>query len=737
MTTPTFRSAVATRTSAQVPTPPPPVTVVIMTTTLPSATVGTAYSFSLAAGGGVAPYTWTVLGTLPAGITMSGSGVLVGTPTAAGTSPLTFTAVDSHSSTSAASSMPLVVNSSTAGAVTVSNTSLPAAWVGQAYTAQLAAQGGTPPYTFTATGQPAWMTVATNGAISGTPTATGSSTLAVTAKDATNTSSTATNLTVTASNAPTALTMLTTSLPGGTVGQAYSAQAQAAGGTPPYTWSLQFNSAWLTIDPNTGMLGGTPTATGQSVTYISVTDSAKPPISAQTGIIYFYIGSSAAILPANKTLPNAAAGAAYSSSAFTATGGTPPYTWTVTNAPAGITMASNGILSGTPTIAGSYTLTATAKDTLGATGSVNSTLTVTLGVTPTVLGPALVGMNYSASVSSALAVTGGTAPYTWSISGGPTGLVVNSSTGVLSGAPTAAGSFTLSITVHDSATTPNSVTITAPMQSYPGIASCVADTMWQGWLHSNELLFMWWPPAGSDAQGLSAPESYNVYRNGSQITSGVVGRKPNNSIFYWYWIDTGLTPSTNYSYTVRPVVCGVEGADSPAIALTTLGGQVSVASPPNLPTRPPLPSTWIVPYSLPTGGTTWTATITADTGTGVPGPSGPKNNVGCSPQYAFTNAQPGDVIVLTAGATYTNSIVNTSWTIPAKTGTGWIYIISSEDPGYKTGGALIPIDETESQKQWTPLTFASAPAAGATQATLAPNQSGLTDASGNWTRRNA
>jgi hypothetical protein len=71
------------------------------------------------------------------------------------------------------------------------------------------------------------------------------------------------------------LVIVTTSLPNGQVGQAYSAQLEASGGTAPYTWSLQSGSSLptgLTLSP-AGLISGTPTAAGTDTIVIQVTDS--------------------------------------------------------------------------------------------------------------------------------------------------------------------------------------------------------------------------------------------------------------------------------------------------------------------------------------------------------------------------------------------------------------------------------------------------------------------------------
>ena len=69
----------------------------IATNTLPNGKVGTAYSKTMAANSGTAPYTWTIIaGALPAGVSLSSSGVISGTPTTAGTASVTLQATDAN-----------------------------------------------------------------------------------------------------------------------------------------------------------------------------------------------------------------------------------------------------------------------------------------------------------------------------------------------------------------------------------------------------------------------------------------------------------------------------------------------------------------------------------------------------------------------------------------------------------------------------------------------------------------
>jgi len=155
-----------------------------------------------------------------------------------------------------------------------------------AYSATLAATGGTTPYTWsTISGTlPAGLTLAPNGVISGTPTGSGTSSFTVQVTDATaKTASKALSLTVTAAIAPP--TVITTTLPSGTQNAAYSATLAATGGTPPYNWSILSGTlpAGLTLAPN-GVISGTPTGSGTSSFTVQVTDAGSRIASKALGI---------------------------------------------------------------------------------------------------------------------------------------------------------------------------------------------------------------------------------------------------------------------------------------------------------------------------------------------------------------------------------------------------------------------------------------------------------------------
>lgn len=155
-------------------------TLTVATTSLPNGRVGTPYSATLSATGGVPPYNWALTsGTLPPGLSLNpASGIIAGTPiAAAGATPLTFTVSDSgNPEQSQPASLTLTI---AAPLLNVATASLPNGQVSVAYTASLVATGGTPPYNWTlisGTLPDGLSLSAATGILAGTPTATANAT---------------------------------------------------------------------------------------------------------------------------------------------------------------------------------------------------------------------------------------------------------------------------------------------------------------------------------------------------------------------------------------------------------------------------------------------------------------------------------------------------------------------------------------------------------------------------------
>jgi Putative Ig domain len=454
--------------SAQSATP-----ITIATASLPAGTVGVAYSASLAATGGTAPYTWHIAsGALPTGLAVSAAtGVISGTPTTAVTnSPITFSVADSGTPAQTQSVVLSLSVTSSTPAVSITTTSLPKGMVGSTYAATLAASGGTAPYTWRiASGAlPAGLTFgAATGVVSGTPTAavTGSSiTFSVTDSGTpAQSQSVVLALTIAASIAP--VTISTSSLPKGTVGATYAATLAASGGTAPYTWRLTSGAlpAGLTLAAATGVISGTPTAAVSSASLtFSVTDSGTP-AQTQSVVLALTVAASGSSAPplsiSTASLPKGTVGSTYAAT-LAASGGTAPYTWRIANGtlPAGLTLAAGGVISGTPTVAvsnSSLTFSVTDSGTPAQTQSVVLVLTVASNIPPLSIPTAsLPKGTVGATYAAALAASGGTAPYGWQITSGalPAGLTLGAATGVISGTPTTAVTSSITFSVTDSGT---------------------------------------------------------------------------------------------------------------------------------------------------------------------------------------------------------------------------------------------------------------------------------------------
>jgi hypothetical protein len=303
---------------------------------------------------------------------------------------------------------------------------------------------------------PAGLTLSTAGAISGTPTAAGSSSFTVLAKDSGTPQQTvqqALSIIIYAG-----LTITTTSLPNGTVNSAYSAILTSGGGTGTVTWSVTAGSLPAGLSLSGSTISGTPTTVGASNFTVSATDSSTPP---QTKTQALTIVISPALSITTTSLPDGTLGTAYSESIQTS-GGTLPFTWSVTSGslPAGLTLAGNstgvGVISGTPTASGSSTFTVTAKDSSTPPVSVNQQLTLVINVPPlTVTTTTLPNGRTNTAYSAPLQVSGGMPPYTWTVASGstlPSWLTLSGSgtSWKLSGTPTAVASSTFTLTVTDS-----------------------------------------------------------------------------------------------------------------------------------------------------------------------------------------------------------------------------------------------------------------------------------------------
>ncbi len=333
--------------------------------------------------------------------------------------------------------------------LTIVTATLPPLTPGANYTAALSASGGVPPYRWSPNGAfPVGFSLNDAGTISGFAATSDPVTFNVKVTDATNVSVTKAFI---ATAEPPALRITTAELAGGRVGQAYLARVEAAGGAPPYRWSVTQGSlpAGLNLDSASGTVSGTPAVPGTAEFAVEARDAANRTVSRRFSVAVVAAPPAALTIVTPASLPPGAAGQAYNQ-VLTASGGTSPYRWAVKSGDAaGLSLgASTGTLEGVPR-GGAYTFEVQVTDSRSETAARTFTLTVgtslTIG-TGAVLPAGIVGADYSQDFT----VTGGIAPYIWTLTGGAVpGLSFDPATAILSGTPTSPGSFQLSLRVRD------------------------------------------------------------------------------------------------------------------------------------------------------------------------------------------------------------------------------------------------------------------------------------------------
>ena len=333
------------------------------------------------------------------------------------------------------------------------NVTLPVGYWGESYSYTIVPTGGVAPYTFTETGNPftfgefGFTFNTSTGAISGTDGFTPGEVVAfgMTIRDAQGQSTTVSF----ELNTDTAITFSPGPLPDATAGTNYNVPLSASGGTPPYTFNSSGLPTGLSISGSA--IVGLCSGSSSGVT-LSVTDSIGGTASAGP---YTLNCNPAPYIITSSPLPNGRVGTFYSvqfsTNAIVDSPGAAPYIWSVTTPPAGLTMgATDGVLSGLPTAAGTINFSVTFTDRWGATTTQPFQVTITnaFSIATTQLALGNIGMAYPAGQQ--VAATGGVPAYHFSATGMPPGLGINATTGAITGTPTTAGTYNASFTVTDS-----------------------------------------------------------------------------------------------------------------------------------------------------------------------------------------------------------------------------------------------------------------------------------------------
>jgi len=248
--------------------------------------------------------------------------------------------------------------------------------------------------------------------------------------------------------------ILTTALPNATVNQAY--QFQLVGTGQNLIWSIPKGSQFpqgFNLS-SSGVISGVGTALGALNLPVQLVNGQAP--NAPAFRLFTLLVTLGPLGITETALPGATQNVPYSFP-LTPTGGIPPYTWSLgIGSPPGIGIGStSGIISGTPTQAGSFTFAVTLVDSTNASFTQTYTLNVgnAVTITTTTIPNSLPNVPYLTASGAPVTLTaaGGSVPYRWSVLAGslPPGLTLHVATGVIDGTPTTQGAYQFTAQVTD------------------------------------------------------------------------------------------------------------------------------------------------------------------------------------------------------------------------------------------------------------------------------------------------
>ena len=404
-------------------------------------------SFTITATGVPAPTFSITSGSLPIGVTLDPStGVISGTPTTLSSYAFTITASNGNLP-DAIQNFTLTVNPPPVPpAITSANSTT--FTQGTLGTFNITATGTpAPTFSITSGSLPTGVTLnSASGVLSGTPTVNGVFSFEITAANGAQPNATQ-HFTLTVEAPPVFTSASSTAFAQGSFGTF----TVTAAGTPAPTYSVTSGSlpSGVTLNSTTGVLSGTPLVNGVFAVTFTATNGVSPDATQNFTLTV--------TSPPTITSANAATFTETIAGTFTITAsGTPASTFSVSSGslPAGVTLnGTTGILSGTPTVNGTFPVVLTAANGI----SPNATQNFTLTVNPPPVPPAFTSASSATFTetiagSFTVAATGTPAP-TFSVTSGslPTGVTLDGTTGILSGTPTVNGVFAFTITATNGA----------------------------------------------------------------------------------------------------------------------------------------------------------------------------------------------------------------------------------------------------------------------------------------------
>jgi hypothetical protein len=354
----------------------------------PTGTVNATYSYQVQATNATS-YT-LISGTLPAGLAMNSGGLISGTPTAANAGT-TVTVQVANGSQTASGQVTIAVNAATSTAPTIAATQpAPTGTVNATYSYQIQATNATG-YSILSGALPAGLTMSTSGLISGTPTAANAGTT-VTVQVSNGSQTASGNVTIVINAATSGATAPSFTNPAsgsvtinGTVNAQITQYTLAASGSPAPVLSINTGTlpAGLAFNATTGVISGAPTASGSSTVTFRAQNSAGSAVATVTFNIAAAPGGPSAPafynpLNGSATIPGTV-NASIAPYTLGASGSpTPTLSLSGGTLPGGISLnTATGVISGTPTAAGTSTVTIRAQNSVGsATANVTFNISV-------------------------------------------------------------------------------------------------------------------------------------------------------------------------------------------------------------------------------------------------------------------------------------------------------------------------------------------------------------------------
>lgn len=444
---------------------------------LPTAYHGQAYPLTFAAEGGQAPYTWQGGADMPAGLRLSSTGLITGSPARPGRHTFNVSVrTPSGERTSRTFSLEVAEYRPPpppTPPLEILTRRLPTATVGEDYQVWPSASGGIPPYRWQLAGAiPAWLAPSEEAtAIGGRPNAAdvGQSRVILRVSDSESRSLDSSPMILKVIPPPAKetppLQILTVSLPDARVESPYEVALSATGGYSPYRWTFQGTAVpGLSLSEDTGILQGTPRKGGENSVAVTVSDSMGKRVSRQWRVRVL-----PPLIPVRmltSSLPEARVDQEYVFEC-SAVGGYPPYRWSVLGGdlPPGLAFETEtGRMTGKPATAGTWPLRLSVRDAAGQQPERDTALQLTVLTRKgtrklTIMTKALPTMMVGDDSAVTLASEGGSEPYTWRVrSELPTGLSLKGAE--LQGEPSQAGRFEVQLLVTDSIGQTDAATLT-------------------------------------------------------------------------------------------------------------------------------------------------------------------------------------------------------------------------------------------------------------------------------------